>query len=137
METKEPSRRWFLFALVLTFFGLPSSEFGKHGGRAHSSLSNPVKLARKLFSNGRSIRQVRERYVRLYPAEAEPVVLMAALSKSNPAIAAVLLSSDHHRLASLARAQVRRDFEENDVVSLEGWLLSRTEVRLATLAAAT
>ena len=90
-----------------------------------------------MFSNDRSLRHIRERYVSLYPVEAEPEILLAAIKRSNPALAAALLSSDHRRLTSLARVQVRRDFEENDVVSLEGWLLSRTEVRLATLAAAT
>jgi hypothetical protein len=38
-------------------------------------------------------------------------------------------------LRSLARTQVRRDFAEGAVISVEGWVLSATEVRIYALAA--
>jgi hypothetical protein len=119
------SRRRFLFCFVVASVGFGGS----------STTPNPVTSARELFSNDRSVREIRERYIRLYPAEADPEILLAGLERSSPALAATLRSSDQRRLRSRAQAQIRRDFAVNDVVTLDGWLLSRTEVRLATLAA--
>jgi len=119
------SRRRFLFGFVLLAVGL----------RGSVATANPAASARTLFSDSRSIREIRDRYVGLYPAEADPEILLAGLEKANPALATALRSSDHHRLRPCAQAQIRKDFEVNDVVTIDGWLLSRTEVRLATLAA--
>ena len=66
------SRRQFLICLVPTSLSLRSSEFLKFHGLGSSSMPKPVGLARKLFSNDRSLRHIRERYVSLYPLEAGP-----------------------------------------------------------------
>ena len=71
-------------------------------------------------------------YLKRHSHEADPRRLATAVASALgplPAPAAVLRA----RL----REQIRRDFEEESTVWVEGWLLARTEARLCAVAALT
>jgi hypothetical protein len=66
-------------------------------------------------------------YLARAPGEADPVRLAAAI------IAGLGAPVDDERLPALIRARVRADFAAGDIVTIDGWVLSRTEARLAAL----
>lgn len=69
-----------------------------------------------------------ERYLREVPAERDPAVLRAAL----PALDGSVPADPATQLAAL-REQVAADYEADEVVELDGWLIARTEGRAAAL----
>jgi hypothetical protein len=75
-----------------------------------------------------ALRYLAGKYLQDNPAEKDVKVLESALLKSLSASGA----GDPRRAVKEA---VSRDFDRGDVVSLDGWLLSRTEVRLWVLCA--
>lgn len=83
-----------------------------------------------LWSSGRTERaaaRVGRAYLRRHPEEARTAELRRHLRE---------LPLDAPReLGSRARTRIREDFACGQVVQVEGWLLSRTEVRLCALAA--
>jgi hypothetical protein len=76
-----------------------------------------------------ALRYIAEKYLEDYPAERDVKVLENALLDSLSRSGA---SDDPQRAVKEA---VSRDFEQGDTVSLDGWHLSRTEVRLWVLCA--
>ena len=69
-----------------------------------------------------------ERYLREVPAERDEAVLLAAL----PALGGSVPTDPATQLAAL-REQVAADYEADEVVELDGWLITRTEGRAAAL----
>jgi hypothetical protein len=76
-----------------------------------------------------ALRYIAEAYMRSHPDERDVNVLKDALYES---LAADGELDDPRRAV---RDAVSRDFDQGDTVSLDGWLLSRTEVRLWALCA--
>ena len=77
-----------------------------------------------------ALARIGRRYLELVPAERDPAKLRAHLGEFSDA-ADVLAHA-----AALERA-VRRDFERGDILAVDGWVLSRTELRAAALFALT
>jgi hypothetical protein len=65
--------------------------------------------------------EVARAYLRMTPAEAEPETLRTLLTAR--------VESDGSQLAQVIRA----DFARPDTVAINGWIVSRTEARLAAL----
>ena len=84
-----------------------------------------------LFGAGTGMARFGTAYLDAHPAERDPAVLFQALLD-------VTAGADPQRdpgatLAALERA-VRWEYRTGDVVSVDGWLLSRSEARLYALA---
>jgi hypothetical protein len=77
-----------------------------------------------------ALARVGRRYLEAVPAERDVTVLRAELGE----LAAATEPARH--AAALGRA-VGRDFERGDILALDGWILSRTELRAAALFALT
>jgi hypothetical protein len=77
-----------------------------------------------------ALARVGRRYLEAVPAERDVTVLRAELGE----LAAATEPARH--AAALERA-VGRDFERGDILALDGWILSRTELRAAALFALT
>lgn len=92
------------------------------GLRAEPSLT--AALA-ELFGNLDSARHIGRAYLRQTPAEASRETLLSALDGTLPSAAK----------GEELRRQLRQDFADGNVVTVRGWLLSRTEARLCGLAA--
>jgi hypothetical protein len=77
-----------------------------------------------------ALARIGRRYLEITPAERDPATLRAQLGAfATPADALA-------HAAALERA-VRRDFTRGDILALDGWILSRTELRVAALFALT
>jgi len=77
-----------------------------------------------------ALTRIGRRYLEVVPAERDAATLHARLAEF--AAPADVLAHP----AALERA-VRRDFERGDILALDGWILSRTELRAAALFALT
>ena len=80
------------------------------------------------FSDRESARAVGRVYLEATPAEASLATLLERLDCE-------ALSRDPGDARAELRARHRRDFREGRTVTLDGWLLSRTEARLCAVAA--
>jgi hypothetical protein len=77
-------------------------------------------------------RAVAESYLRAFPAERNAETLRRLLSASIASNGAVVAAELGDPL-DLLRRQVRADFAAGEVVQVRGWVLSRSEARLAAL----
>ena len=71
-------------------------------------------------------------YFTIQPEEADEDTLLRLLSAD---LDVSVLGMDDGELRRVSRERMRRDFEEGKTVSVRGWILSRTELRLCGLAA--
>lgn len=75
---------------------------------------------------GEALARIGRRYLEVVPAERDPATLRAHLGEfADPA--------DVLGHAAALKSAVRRDFERGDILALDGWILSRTELRAAAL----
>jgi hypothetical protein len=74
-------------------------------------------------------------YLRQYPGEAEAQRLASEITSDLDCLGCRVPSADEASLRAAVRERVRRDFAEGVVVSVDGWVLSRTEARLCAIAA--
>ena len=109
------SRRTFVLFCAFGLLGFTAKDFV----RAQNSpfkIRNFSRLARK-----RSVRTIGKKYLTIHPQEATSQVLEALIP---------------HRPSDIGK-QIARDFEIGDMVSIDGWLCSRTECRVCALAVIT
>jgi hypothetical protein len=95
-----------------------------------------TQLLASLIRQQASARVIGEAYLAATPTEADAGTLVeaiyAGLERGASDVARGAPNPEKLRRALLDR--VRRDFEEGATVSLEGWIVSRTEARLCGLA---
>jgi len=84
-------------------------------------VATEIRSVVSLFSNLRSARAIGAAYLRSYPAD-----------RLDTSIFPIGLSPTERR--STIAAQVRDDFASSRVVSVDGWMLARTEAQLCALA---
>jgi hypothetical protein len=129
------TRRRFLLVAAA---GVPAALLPLRPWRAVVELVGPGAPEQRLpglLADGDSARAVGREYLRTTPAAADPRALVAAVADGLPGGAAALRRSDDAKLRALLAARVRRDFEEQAIVDVRGWVLSCTEARLCALAA--
>ena len=107
------------------------------GGAALAALAVPdAARAALLHPDGLDThRLIGDWYLDRYPAERDVSVLAKALSAAIPGFSRSGAQADPQRLKAAIRAARADDFARDDVVSIGGWLLARTECRLCALAA--
>ena len=107
----------------------------------HGSARQPVLVgARRLqsvFLRAHSARTLGKAYLRLAPEEADPFLLVNSICETDRDLRRILLQGDDRRLRVAVQNCSRRDFANGQTVILDGWMLSRTEVRLCALALVT
>ena len=86
-----------------------------------------------LFSAPESAAILGRAYLAEAPAEADPDGLVARILPESSA--RELAALDGERLRALVAERQRGDFAAGRTVALDGWILSRTELRLCALAA--
>ncbi len=110
-------RRKLLLSCVLGFFGVVSTPFLFRWGKfSHGNSPNDPRVTSKS-----GVRAIGVKYLELYPQESAPHVLRTLLPRSEAGI----------------RTHITKDFENGDVVSIGGWILSRTECRVCAIAVLT
>ena len=113
------SRRRFIALLAL----LPGL------GLAHAAVPRATEaecMLSALFTNRRSAAIVGQVYLQQHPEEANVETLLAGID------AAHLPPAER---APLTDRRIRADFAAGRVVTIDGWILARTEARLCALAA--
>lgn len=76
-----------------------------------------------------ALARIGRRYLALVPADGDVAALRSALGMTGGA--------DVIALGARLDAAVRRDFAQGDVLAIDAWILSRTELRAAALVALT
>lgn len=88
-----------------------------------------------LLRNQHSARLVGLAYLRLAPEETNREVLCIKLLRALTLTDRTLRTADIAGLRRRVSSVVRRDFQQEQIVELDGWIISRTEARLCALAA--
>ncbi len=120
-------RRHFLVAAAVAAvgaLGLP---------RSLRAARDPEERLAGLLDEGASARAVGRAYLRGSPAEAYAQALCDQLARDTAGGRAQLGRTSDAQLRLRLRNRVRRDFAEERVVSVQGWVLSLTEARLCAL----
>jgi hypothetical protein len=129
-------RRLFLQTLfslhVSAFIGLAHSHARQKADGSVDPL--PAKLV-SFFSHKESAKQVGLEYLKSTPMEADVHLLTRLICSFNEEYREKLLQSDSKRLRDLLRQRLCIDFEKDDVVTVNGWILAATEARLCALTA--
>jgi hypothetical protein len=122
------SRRTILFAAAGAFsLGAPSLVTA-----ATPSAATLLRL-RALMRPRTSARALGVAYLAQFPEERDPIVLARLLLPEFALSEAAMARLDNRQLRDRVAARQRADFVQGRIVSLDGWLLSRTEARLAAL----
>ena len=114
--------------LVLSGMGLLAVSgtlyFGIRGYKNRKTvLSRPESLA--LFCNEDSLVSMGKQYLELYPQEQDVSLLISLIDCGQ--------YSQEHTLRRQLQDNIRRDFEFNQTLILDGWVVSRTEARQCAL----
>ena len=90
---------------------------------------------RDLLTHRASAARIGRAYLESEPHEADVGLLVRDLAADWPGGPAALAELPETTLARLVSDRTRRDFAEGETVMLDGWVLSRTELRLCALTA--
>ena len=88
-----------------------------------------------LLGDPESARTVGVEYVRAVPSEASVATLVDTVAARLPGGLRAIRAATDDELRALLGARTRRDFADEDLIVLQGWVLSVTEARLFALAA--
>jgi hypothetical protein len=110
---------------------------GPGAAAALSCAADPVLLAalEGFFPDPVAVRAVGAAWLEAHPEEADPGTLVRGIAGPDRDELRSLAAREPGGLALWLRERHRRDFVEGRVSLLRGWILSRTELRLAALAA--
>jgi hypothetical protein len=100
----------------------------------HSSGLLPWKLAH-FFLHEDSAKVIGVEYLRVAPMEADVHFLADLICSFEEERRVAFAHADAGELRVLLQRQQRQDFERGRIVTVHGWILSRTEARLCALAA--
>ena len=84
------------------------------------------------LADSEDVRILGRTYLAAQPHEAEAIVLVELLGTD---LGLTRYGPSEAELHELFRCRTRRDFEDGNTVTVQGWILSRTELRLCALAA--
>jgi hypothetical protein len=92
------------------------------------------------YANLKSLAVVGRNYVRQYPAEADPQLmlsrLVATIAEAKNRFGQMSMKSDRNEATKRAiRAAISADFSDGRIVIVNGWILAETEARACALAA--
>ena len=120
-------------AAVLLGLGAPAFAAARVSPAAEDTEAQ-LRAVRNAFARPDSAARLGAAYLARFPAERDPARLLAALGAAGAAPRNFGFRRRHAFLAALDQA-ARRDFRQGDVVQLEGWVLSVTELRASALVA--
>lgn len=110
---------------------LPASVLAQPAGNLSPNL---ISRLGRFYSNRESARVIGRRYLDLAPGEAAPERLMALICRSGEN-GTRLARANTEQLREILLDQQRTDFARGRTVTIDGWVLSETELRLCALAA--
>jgi hypothetical protein len=129
------NRRFFL-NILLTVGSLAVPGFA-NASSTHATKDRVTKFAVKLlsgFDNLESARKIGREYLKIAPAEADINTLVVHIIDMIDDKNQYFLNANTAEIKHLLRNKSSYDFHNERVVSIQGWLLSKTEARLCALA---
>jgi hypothetical protein len=130
------SRRVFvqiLFSLNVYALGRPAHPYAQKAS-SHSFDPLPSKLA-SFFLHKESAKNVGLEYLKIAPMEADIHLLSNLICAFDGEYRVELLHADSGGFRNLLRQRLCRDFEQDRIVTVHGWILALTEARLCALTA--
>ncbi|HVS98177.1 MAG TPA: hypothetical protein VHE54_16890 [Puia sp.] len=120
-------RKEFIFLTVAgaAAIVIPNAGCRQYSDATVDALSRPLFLGQ--VCDAKTIGEIGAAYRTANPEESHRNRLIGLLLKDMPA------AQDDHRLARLVDARVRSDFATDNIVTVKGWVLSRTEARQCAL----
>jgi hypothetical protein len=100
-------------------------------GLSNRLAANPISIVASLFTHHHSAIALGKHYLALFPEEANYEWLTTQTLRRLPA------NTESQALKKALKRQSQKDFYDGNTVMVEGWVLSRTEVRLCALLALT
>jgi len=98
------------------------------------SIINHLKLA-NFFVNKDSACAVGNEYLKIYPEEADPHLLVDLICKKNLQNVSDINRTDSRIIKEILIKKHLKDLENGRTVIVSGWVLSKTEAKLCALAA--
>lgn len=133
--TMPPTMRRRTFLLGATGLGLSLVWRSVDSWPFLGASPSPSERLAGLLRHEESARIVGREYLRVVPAEASRRVLTSRVVERLPGGPRTVDTVSDGRLYELLLRSTLQDFEEERIVELRGWVLSRTEARLCALAA--
>ena len=86
-----------------------------------------------VFAHKESARAIGVEYLKTHTAETDEHVLVALISAKVFENDAIAIGATEPEVKQLLHQSIRRDFESDQIVQVQGWILSVTEARLCAL----
>jgi hypothetical protein len=134
--SKQPTihrRQFLLFTLGITGSLVAGS---KLSGAAVGWLAPENLLHSKLtglFMHQESAQAIGRAYLQSHPQAADARTLESQIAQSLASDRKQLIAADSRSLSELLAERIRQDFEAEQIVKVQGWILSVTEARLCAL----
>lgn len=127
-------RRGFIggVAAVVAVATAPIGWVGRAFGASTAGLSATDKVAR-LFSDAAGTKRIGEAYLAVVPDDGDVELLLRAIAPPDEVPEEWWAQITVGELRREVRTRAHDEFIANDIVDLEGWLLAKTEARLAAL----
>ena len=122
------NRRRFLLSLSICSFIFPSIVYSKKTFAENSLIENNL---RNYFVSLSSAQMIGQKYLQSLTSQPNYYIfLLSFLSKKYEKPLSLYQNNDFSKVTSEV---IGRDFESNDVIVIDGWYLSSTEVNLCAL----
>jgi hypothetical protein len=131
MKQKTSLHRRQFFAFALTVGGALVAQAGLPGWFRSADALGARLVA--LFEHHDSARIVGYEYLKKHPQEADAHLLQARIIAGFAGGYTALAQASDSTIRKLIEDRVRQDFETDQIVKLQGWILSATEARLCAL----
>lgn len=126
-------------AFFVTALGLAATTLAARFGPKREAIDDdtPTDAERlvRAFSCPESAAELGRAYLATAPRERSPAVLVDSIAANLPAGHMVLRTGDDKQLKSLLARRLKEDFTAGNTVTVDGWIISKTEARLCALAA--
>jgi hypothetical protein len=129
------SRRSFLVAALGLAPTILAARFGLGRAAIDDDAATDAQRLVRAFAYPESAAELGRAYLATAPREGSATVLAERIAASLPAGHAAIRTADDSQLESLLAQQLREDFMAGDTVTVDGWIISKTEARLCALAA--
>ncbi len=124
------------YSMALGCFGFASSSLdAKVQSLENVSIDPVAKILCSVISERASANMIGRQYLRDAPEEADISILVDSLCRHQSGAYLQFLRADSATVRQMILNQQREDFGQGRTLSVEGWILSETEIRLCALSA--
>ena len=126
------SRRWFI--KIATLLGMAGSGWTNISIGGERSLDDPLTWRLATFlKDTEGVNIIGQSYLEDFPEENDPYIIVRRIKMSHPVTTARLRTVKESDTGTLIADMVTEDFQKENIVNLNGWILSNTEARLCAL----